>query len=178
MNSILVVLFSGLIFISSGSNMNNQEDGDLKWTNFTDGVKQALAENKKVLIDVYTDWCEWCKKMESDTYSDENIKSYLEENYSLVKLNAESDTREMLGDEEVTQASLAKAFGVTGYPTTVFLMPDGRFITSVAGYMKPAEFLQVLKYIGEDYYKKMGFQDYLRSSEGSRYQSGQEVPVK
>ncbi len=120
MNSILVALLSGLLFINTGFKMNKGDGGDLKWTNFTDGVRQASASNKKILIDVYTDWCGWCKKMESDTYSDEDIKSYLRENYILVKLNAESDAKEMLDNEEVTQANLASAFRVNGYPTTIF----------------------------------------------------------
>ncbi|MFZ1080976.1 MAG: thioredoxin fold domain-containing protein [Candidatus Kryptoniota bacterium] len=168
MNSILVALFSVLIFMGSGPNLNNGEGGDLNWVSYTDGVKQASAENKKILVDVYTDWCGWCKKMESDTYSDENIKEYLTEKYILVKLNAESDARETVHDGEATDAQLAHAFGVNGYPTTVFLGPDGTFITKATGYMKPAEFLQALKYVGDDYYTKMGFQEYLNSQvEGS-----------
>jgi thioredoxin-related protein len=155
------MLLGILLFANTSSNMNSANSGNLRWTNYTDGIQQASVTNKKILIDVYTDWCGWCKKMESDTYSDDRIESYLRENYILVKLNAESDAKEMLGEVEVTQASLAKAYGVTGYPTTVFLMPDGKFITSVAGYMKPTEFSQVLKFIGEDYYKKMSYQDYL-----------------
>jgi len=163
MNSILITLLGILFFTNAGSNMNNGESGELKWTNYTDGMKQAAAANKKVLVDVYTDWCGWCKKMEKDTYSDESVKNYLMENYILVKLNAESDTKEFVGDEEYSQADIARAYHVNGYPTTIFLTSNGESITSVPGYMKPDEFMKVLKYIGEDYYKKMGYQDYLNS---------------
>lgn len=101
--------------------------------------------------------------MDSDTYSDSDIKNYLSEKYILVKLNAESSAKEMLERGEVTDAQIASAFHVNGYPTTIFLDANGQLITAAPGYMKPDEFIQVLKYIGEDYYKKMEFQDYLKT---------------
>ncbi len=180
MNSILVMWLGFLFVTGTGSvpglsqrNPNSEQPvsaitssgsgGDLNWTNYTDGIRQASAARKKILIDVYTDWCGWCKKMEKDTYSDEDIKGYLTSNYILVRLNAESDKKETVGNEEMTQADIARAYKVNGYPTTVFLNSDGLPITYVSGYMKPAEFKPVLKYIAEDYYKKMGYQEYLRS---------------
>jgi len=164
-----MVVLGVLNFINMGCKMNNGADESLKWTNITDGMKQASTAKKKMLVDVYTDWCGWCKKMEKDTYGDDCVKNYLAQNYVLIRLNAESDSKETVGNEEVTQADIASAFRVDGYPTTVFLTADGQRITSVPGYMKPAEFLQVLKYIGENYYEKMNFQDYLNS---------QSVPAK
>jgi len=161
MKSILVVFSGILLFLNTGSNMNSSDE--LKWTNYTDGIKQASATNKKILVDVYTDWCGWCKRMEKDTYSDDGIKSYLSEKYILVRLNAESDVQETVGNEQMTQAEIAKAYRVNGYPTTIFLSADGQTITSVPGYLKPSEFMSILKYIGDDYYKKMGYQDYLNS---------------
>ena len=163
MNSLLVVLLSAFLLTSGGSNMSQPQNGDLKWTNFTEGLKEASATNKKVLVDVYTDWCGWCKKMEHDTYSNKEIENYLRENYVLVRLNAESNREESVDTMHVTDAQLASAFGVNGYPTTIFLTHDGQPITAAPGYMGPQEFINVLKYINGDYYKKMKFQDYLKS---------------
>lgn len=101
--------------------------------------------------------------MERDTYSDEQIKDYLNKNYVLVRLNAESNQQETIDTMHVTDAQLASAFGVRGYPTTIFLTSDGHPITEAPGYMKPAEFINVIKYIAGDYYKKMKFADYLKS---------------
>lgn len=169
MNLKWVVLIGAFLLTIGGPKMTNAQTGELRWTSFTQGVKEAAATNKKVLIDVFTDWCGWCKKMDSDTYTDEGVKSYLNQEYVLVKLNAESNNKEMLDTMQVTDAQLASAFGVTGYPTTVFLTSEGQPITAAPGYMKPEEFLNVLKYIAGDYYKKMEFQEYLKS---------QGVPVK
>lgn len=183
MNSMFVLLLGGLLFANLGSNMSSGSGGELKWTNFADGVKQAATANKKLLIDVYTDWCGWCKKMDSDTYADKDVKNYLTEKYILVKLNAESDTKEMLEKGEATDAQIATAFNVSGYPTTIFLESNGQPITAAPGFMKPAEFLQVLKYIGDDFYKKMEFQEYLKSQakdspDKSKTFRGGEMPAK
>jgi thioredoxin-related protein len=163
MNSMWMILLSTFMLTNGGAQTNRSQNGELKWTNFTRGVKEAAATNKKVLIDVYTDWCGWCKKMDSDTYSDKGVQSYLNQNYVLVKLNAESSDKEMIDTTVATDAQIASAFGVSGYPTTVFLSSDGKPITAAPGYMKPDEFLQVLHYIGDDYYKKMEFPEYLKS---------------
>ncbi len=163
MRSISVAFFGVLFLTNSGFNMNNGSSGDLQWTNYTTGVRMASASSKKILIDVYTDWCSWCKKMDKDTYGDEAIKDYLMKNYVLVRLNAESDVKDTVGSEIMTQADIARAYKVEGYPTTVFLASDGEAITSVPGYLKPTEFMYVLRYIAEDQYKKMSYQDYLDS---------------
>ncbi|HEY9165633.1 MAG TPA: thioredoxin fold domain-containing protein [Candidatus Kryptonia bacterium] len=144
-------------------NAVKESGGDLRWTNYTEGIRQAAESHKKILIDVYTDWCGWCKKMESDTYSDQGVKDYLLSNYVLVKLNAESDAKETVDSQQVTQAQIAGAFGVDGYPTTIFLDSNGHPITMAPGYMKPDTFIGVLKYIAEDAYKKMGYKEYLDS---------------
>ncbi len=163
MNSIFIVLMGAFLLTGGGQGTSSNGSGDLRWTNFTEGVKEASASHRKVLIDVYTDWCSWCKKMEKDTYSDKGVKDYLNSKYVLVRLNAESNSREMVDTTAVTDAQLASAFGVTGYPTTIFLTSDGKPITAAPGYMKPGEFLNVLKYIGDDYYKKMEYPAYLKS---------------
>ncbi|MCL5267098.1 MAG: DUF255 domain-containing protein [Bacteroidetes bacterium] len=163
MNSMFILLLSGLMLTGTGPKTGAKDSGGLKWTNFTEGVKEAKATNKKVLIDVYTNWCGWCKKMESDTYSDQKVKDYLVKNFVLVRLNAESDTKEVIDTTEITDAQLASAFRVNGYPTTIFLESNGHPITAAPGYMGPAKFLEVLEYIGGDFYRKMGFDEFLKS---------------
>ncbi len=163
MNSILIALLGAFLLTGGGATVDQPPKGELQWTNFTQGLKEASVSNKKVLIDVYTDWCGWCKKMEKDTYSDREVQNYLNKNYVLVRLNAESNQEETIDTMHVTDAQLASAFGVTGYPTTIFLTSGGHPITEAPGYMKPAEFIHVIKYIGGDYYKTMKFADYLKS---------------
>lgn len=56
-------------------------------------IEEALAANeknpKKLFIDVYTDWCGWCKVMDKKTFTDANVIKQLNDNYYPVKFNAE-----------------------------------------------------------------------------------------
>ena len=44
---------------------------------------------KKIFIDVYTDWCGWCKRMDNTTFKDSVMVKFLNDNFYCVKLNAE-----------------------------------------------------------------------------------------
>ena len=66
-------------------------------------IEQAEAANKvepkKLLIDVYTSWCGWCKKMDQTTFQNPVIVKYINENYYPVKFNAEQkDSVHFLGE--------------------------------------------------------------------------------
>ncbi len=60
-----------------------------KWTSVEEAVKMAKADQKKILVDVYTDWCKWCKVMDQKTFSNPEVSEFLEKNYHLAKFNAE-----------------------------------------------------------------------------------------
>ena len=136
-------------------------DQHLEWLTFDRGIAKAKQTNRKVLIDVYTDWCGWCKRMEADTYSDKGVAAYLKAHYVLVRLNAESDAGLTYEGKSYTERTFAEYFGVNGYPTTLFLKPDGQPITRYPGYADAKRFGKVLSFIGEDYYQKVKFDDYL-----------------
>jgi thioredoxin-related protein len=136
----------------------------IQWHSYNEGVNLARAQNKKILIDVYTDWCGWCKKMDSDVYTNERIRSIVESNFIAVKLNAESSKNVTMGTDQLDEAGFARAMGVTGYPTTVFLESGAGPITKISGYMEAKEFATVLQFIGEDHYKNTTFEQYKASA--------------
>ena len=145
---------------SAGSTQVEQ----IKWHDFNEGVSLAQKENKKLLIDVYTDWCVWCKKMDEDVYSDEGVQQSVAAHYIAVKLNAESSKGITINGTQMDEAKLAGAMGVTGYPTTVFLDPAAKPITKVDGFVESKEFASILHFIGEDHYKTKTFQEYRDST--------------
>ncbi|MDD8018985.1 MAG: thioredoxin fold domain-containing protein [Bacteroidota bacterium] len=134
---------------------------DLRWKNFNDGIAEAKKSGKKVLVDVYTDWCTWCKKMDEVTYSDKNIKTYLEKNYVLIKLNAEGNENISYAGQKISPAQFAQQMGIDGYPATLFLDGRGEPITVLPGYSEPKMFIHVLSFIGENQYKTKKFDQYL-----------------
>ena len=134
---------------------------DLQWKNFNDGIAEAKKSNKKVLIDVYTDWCTWCKKMDAVTYADKNVKEYLEKNFVLIKLNAEGAGVITYEGQKISPAAFAQQMGVDGYPATLFMKGNGEPITILPGYSEPKTFIHVISYIAENQIGKKKFEDYL-----------------
>jgi thioredoxin-related protein len=171
--SILIVVAlvgAGLAMFSCSKKDQRGTDSSsegIQWHSYNDGITLARNQNKKLLIDVYTDWCGWCKKMDSDVYTDEHVRTIIDSNFIAVKLNAESSKDVTVGTDQLDEASLARAMGVTGYPTTVFLESGAGPITKIAGYMEAKEFATVLRFIGEDHYKNTTFEKF-KSSVGAR----------
>lgn len=161
---ILTILLIAIIFM--GLTLNIQDKKALKWHSFSEGLKIAMAENKKVLIDVYTDWCEWCKKMDDEVYTDSKVVNYLSSKFVLIKLNAESEAKHTFEGREYSEMELAYIFGVEGFPTTIFIREDMQPITAVPGYFPADVFMKILTFIGDDYYLKMNFDEYLEKTGG------------
>ena len=166
----LISVFSVLILalISSFKADENQ----LKWLTFEQAVELQAKAPKKIIIDVYTDWCGWCKKMDKYTYTNEEVIKNLQENYYLVKFNAEQKEEIKFKDKvfkfnpEYKSHELAVSLlnGQMSYPSTVFLDEDLNMLTNVPGYLTPKEMNPILKYFGENIYKKMNWKEYSTSN--------------
>ncbi|MFA6469699.1 MAG: DUF255 domain-containing protein [Bacteroidota bacterium] len=134
---------------------------DLQWKKFNDGLAEAKRSGKKVLVDVYTDWCKWCKEMDKKTYPDKTVSTYLQKHYVIIKLNAEGKEPIKYQGQSMSPQEFAQGMGVDGYPATLFLQSDGKPITLLPGYSTPDQFIHVLSFIGENHYLKKKFPDYL-----------------
>lgn len=154
----LVLVF--LISLSTSTGARERPKPD--WKSLGEGAALALKTNKKSLIFVYTDWCSWCKRMDAQVYTDPSVIKYVNETFVPIRVNAESNSKHRLKANEITEAQFAKAYGVRGFPTTLFTMPNGQMITAVPGFIGPEKFLQILKYIGGEHYLKMKFEEYVK----------------
>ena len=134
---------------------------EMTWNSFNTGIKEAKTSQKKVLIDVYTDWCTWCKKMDATTYTDPKVQKYLKKHFVIIKLNAEGNGTISYAGQTLSPAEFSQGMGVNGYPATLFLNSDGSPITILPGYSEPSMFIHVLSFISEEQYKHKKFSDYL-----------------
>jgi thioredoxin-related protein len=151
---LIALLFAVSLVTKAGEN-------DLKWLTFNQGLTEAKKLNKKILVDVFTDWCKWCKVMDKETYGNDTVISLINKHFVVVKLDAESSNKVFYDDKTFTERTLSGAFGVDGYPTTLFLDSDGLSITSADGYIKAPMFIDILKFIGEDHFKTMNWEEYI-----------------
>jgi len=170
-NKILIgaaLLVSVICFFSFKPNEIQHSSNGLKWTTFNDVdklMKKKTKKNivaKKYVVDVYTDWCGWCKKMDKATFEDSAVGAYANPKFYSIKLNAESKNIIKYKGKEMTEAELAATWGVRGYPTTVYLDENQEVITQISSYLDPNQFIQVLKFTGENIYKTKTWEQFVQ----------------
>jgi thioredoxin-related protein len=132
------------------------------WVGWDAGLQQARQLQRPVLVDVYTQWCGWCKRMDRDVYSREDVRDYLGQKFVTVKLDAEAADPGKYGGRAYTSRTLASEFRITSYPTTVFLKPNGEHLVSVPGYIAPERFLLLLRYIRDGHFERgVAWEDFV-----------------
>ena len=149
---------------------------NVSWMTWDEAVQAAStdARPKKMFIDVYTDWCGWCKKMDKDTFQNPEVAAYMTENFYMVKLDAEQkepiefkgSTYSFVpsGRRGYHQLAAALLQGQMSYPTVVFLDEGLKMLSPVPGYQKPEPFLKIARYFGENIYKDITWEAYSGQS--------------
>ncbi len=130
---------------------------EINWLSF-DQLHEAYAKNPKpIIVDLYTDWCGWCKVMDRTTYKNEKVVAYINEHYYAVKYNAESKDSVMFNNQKfgynngyrTNEVALYLSFNKLEYPNTIFLSSLDARPAPLSGYMKPKELEAPLKYFAE-----------------------------
>jgi uncharacterized protein YyaL (SSP411 family) len=143
----ILLAFTLLLLFASFSSSN--DTSELKWLDWNTGYPLAKKQNKIILVDAYTDWCGWCKKMDRDTYTNSDIIKALNKDFIVIKFNPELenivyelDGNKITGRELFVQLTQGKS---TGFPTTYFIQPNKKQIQIAAGYLAPNDFMKVLE---------------------------------
>lgn len=164
---IIIVLLS-VVFSSS---VFSQE---VKWYTFTEATQLNEKAPRKILIDVYTDWCGWCKVMDKQTFSNPTIAKILNEKFYAVKFDAERTDTVIFqnhafinpgeGRRPTHQLAAAILNGKMSYPSIVFMSEKNQLITAVPGFQKPEQMEPLLMFIhGSLYEKGVDYQEYSKN---------------
>ncbi|WP_421764837.1 thioredoxin family protein [Ekhidna sp.] len=174
----LKYLFVSLIVLGISS-FDLPKTNEVKWLTFEEAMALHEKEPRKLIIDLYTDWCGWCKVMDKNTYTNPVIATYINENFYPIKFNAEQKepvefnghTFEFLPDAG-RKGTHSIAYAVTGnnlsgYPMTVFMDEELRIIQPISGYLKPNQMEPILKFIGGEHYKTTKWADFKKNHKSS-----------
>ncbi|MCB0698320.1 MAG: DUF255 domain-containing protein [Chitinophagales bacterium] len=162
---LLAVLFG--TFAIAGEN-----DGKgIKWMNWEEVQVAMKKEPKKVWVDVYTDWCGWCKVMDKKTYSNPEVIKYMNEHFYAVKFNAEGrDDIRFMGTTfsfepqyKANKLAVELMRGQMSYPTNVFMEKHFQNPSPIPGYQGVPQMELILKYLAEDTYKTVKFDEYQKT---------------
>lgn len=154
----------------------------INWMTVQEAYAAIQKKPKKLVVDVYTDWCGWCKVMDRETFTKPAIVDYVNENYYAVKLNAEQTEDIKLGQQTFKYVSTSGGRGAhelaaalmrnqMSYPTTVFLDEKFNLIQPIPGYLEPRTFHQIITYFGKDYHQKEPFDQFKSGTYAKEFQT-------
>jgi thioredoxin-related protein len=146
--------YLSLIFLVFSLSFASNAQDQIKWLKFEEAIAANAQNPKMLLIDVYTDWCGWCKKMDKDTFTDPKVIAHINSNFYAVKMNAENTQRtfDFMG-KQYTEAQMAAAMRVRSYPNFVIIEPKLQNIAQLPGYRAPEAFLAGLTELIEKAFK-------------------------
>ncbi|MDO5970816.1 thioredoxin fold domain-containing protein [Flavivirga aquimarina] len=137
---------------------------EIKWVTLEEAVTLQKKAPKKIMIDVYTNWCGPCKALDKNTFHNEDVVNYVNEHYYAVKFNAEGNDKIDYKGKTFTNPNynpananrrnsaheLSRYFQIQAYPTIVFLDEKGDVIAPIRDYKKPQELELYLKMFKKD----------------------------
>lgn len=148
-----LLLICSLIFVFGCK--KKQSGDELSWISIEEAENLSKDGDKKFLVDVYTDWCGWCKVMDKKTFTDPELIKYLNENFHVVKFNAEQKEPvtfkgqtyvwEPMGRNGVNMLGVELLQSNLSYPTLVYLDEKLNRIAISPGYKDPQQLLSELK---------------------------------
>ncbi|WP_397445784.1 thioredoxin family protein [Polaribacter sp. R77954] len=172
MNKIVLSLIA-LALLSISTNAQK-----INWISMNEALELQKKNPKKIMVDVYTNWCGPCKMLDKQTFQNKDVANYVNENFYAVKFNAEGNEsitykeREFLNpyydaskpNKRNSSHQFADYLGVRGYPTVAFFDEQSGFLYPLTGFYKPNELEFYLKLFINNKHKeiktKEDFQEY------------------
>ncbi len=156
------------LLVLSSISLQGQE---IKWMTWEEAAMANEKNPKKIFVDVYTDWCGWCKKMDQTTFKEPAVVEIMNEDFYAVKLNAEQQASIFWRDMEFKWTpggrggtnKLASELldGQMSFPSFVLLDATYARIAISPGYKIGDTLIKELKFASEEYYKTTDWQTYL-----------------
>ena len=165
-----ILIISILLFV--GNSAFSQEK--INWMTWEEAIEANKTEPKKIIVDVYTWWCGWCKRMDQTTFKEPAVVNAINTNYYDVKLDDEQADPITYKDRTfvnpkpgVSRSTHEFAIwllnGQLSYPKFVVLDEKEQLLQVIVGYKPAADMEMIMKFFGTDYYKTGSGDDFKKS---------------
>ena len=181
LKSLLLISFfaAGLFVGPDAYAQNNDTEKTIKvdWMSWEQAIEKTKTTKKKILLDVYTQWCTWCKRMDEQTFSSPEMAAYINANFYPVKLDAQQKTdityRNKVyryvksGQRGYHELAAEILVGRMSYPTMVFLDEEQNVIQAIVGFKTVEQFEMIASYFATDSYMKTPWSTYQKQYHSS-----------
>lgn len=154
-----IKIISLFLFIVSYTAVNAYAQS-LNPTALETALESAKNNDKKVLIDVYAEWCPYCEKMHTEVYTELDIIEAVNEHYYLVKINIESQNEVNYLGNRMAESEFAKMLKSSSLPTTYFMNGEGELLGMQPGLLPADVFEDLLHFVGTDAFEAYTFDEY------------------
>jgi len=153
--------------------------GQVEWLTIEEAEARSKTEPRKIFVDVMTEWCGWCKKMDANTFEQQEIAKFLNEAYYPVRFDAEHKDEitfngktykfSKMGKRGYNELTFEILKGITeqkgkfGFPSIVFMDEEMNILQSIEGYRGPKEFSMIASYFAGDFHKSVAWRTYSQS---------------
>ena len=166
----LITLFAFQLNGQEAIQADAEATPSINWMTWEEAFEANKKNPKKIFIDVYTDWCGWCKKMDKTTFLNDDVVKTLNRDFYAIKFDAEQKDDINFnghvfkfvnqGRKGSHQLAYALLEGRMGYPAFVMLDESFNRVMISPGYQKVQQLIPQLDYTSTNSYKEMNFQDF------------------
>lgn len=146
---------------------------EINWVTLEEAIALQKKTPKKIMMDVYTNWCGPCKMLDKNTFHNADVVEYVNKNYYAVKFNGEGNDVINYKDKKFSNPNydpakanrrnsahqLARYLQISAYPTIVFFDEKSEVIAPIRGYQQPKQLELYLKLFKNDDHKDIKTQE-------------------
>lgn len=168
------VLTALLLVAFSSMHAQTASSGGVKWYSWEEAMALQQQKPRKIFVDVYTDWCGWCKKMDKSTFTDPDVAAVLNRDFYAVKFNAEQKADVAFGGTTFKfVASGSRGYhelaatmldGKLGYPSFVYFNEKMERILISPGYKEADMMGKELKFVGGEHYQRDTWENWSKTN--------------
>lgn len=161
-SAFLLLFGAGLLSFSESEEKqlsSPTDESQINWVDFETAVEANQTESKPFFIDMYTDWCGFCRKMDGTTFRETEVIDFLNENFHTVKLNPEKAAsiaykgnlyeRKQYGKRSYNELAVNLLGGKMSFPTFVILSKKEVRLGTIPGYHSARDLIAKAKAIAK-----------------------------